>query len=84
MVTGPRHSSRWRPGRRRASRAASRSWSASLDPAEYLRDLACLLQRWKLFALEATLARDEVRASLAGDVGRRASLVDSAPCSKRS
>ena len=53
-----------------------------LDPAEYLRDLFCLLPSWRASDVLAlapakwreTAARDEVRASLAANIYRRASL----------
>ncbi len=53
-----------------------------LDPAEYLRDLFCLLPSWTVADVlelsplhwKQTLARDDVYEALAGNVFRRASL----------
>jgi transposase len=63
-----------------------------LDPAEYLRDLFCLLPSWKAASVldlaparwQETAARDDVQASLAANVFRRASLGDTKPASQNS
>jgi len=63
-----------------------------IDPAEYLRDLLCLLPSWKAADVldlapahwRETAARDDVKASLAANVFRRASLGDPDPSASRS
>lgn len=64
----------------------------SLDPAAYLRDLLCLLPSWKVTDVldlaparwRETAARADVKASLAANVFRRASLGDPDPGASRS
>jgi transposase len=63
-----------------------------IEPLGYLRDLLCLLPRWKAHAVlelsplhwKETSARDDVRAALAANIFRRASLGDPEPGSKSS
>jgi transposase len=63
-----------------------------IEPAEYLRDLLCLLPSWKLADVldlsplrwKQTRERADVRADLAANVFRRASLGDPEPGSSRS